>query len=361
MAGNSFGRIFRITTFGESHGPAVGVVVDGVPPGLELTQEVIQRDMDLRRPGSSGISSPRNEPDRVEILSGVFDGRTTGAPVAMLIRNQDARPGDYDELSALFRPGHADWTWQQKFGHRDWRGGGRASGRETAARVAAGALARLLLGSEGIEVMACAVEIGGIEANVPADVEGWLDARQEVLRSPVRSPDPAATRLMENAVRRAAAQGDSVGGIVEVRAFGVPPGLGEPVFDKLDARLGSALLSIGAVKGVEIGNGFELARAKGSESNDPLLPGGAFASNRSGGILGGISNGELLVVRTPFKHTSSISRPQATVDKDGNQVELSVKGRHDPCIVPRLVPVAEAMVCLVLADFLLIQRARARG
>jgi chorismate synthase len=321
---NSFGTIFKVTTFGESHGPALGAVVDGVPAGIELTAERIQRDLDRRRP------TARKEPDHVRILSGVFEDRTTGAPVALVVENQDARPEDYRDLKDVFRPGHADFTWEKKFGRRDWRGGGRSSGRETVARVAAGAVARLLLESAGIRVAATSLEIGG--------------ERDAALR--------------EALVSQAQKKGDSVGGLIEVRASGVPAGLGEPVFDKLDARLGAALLSIGAVKGVEIGDGFAMARMKGSEANDPMGPPDGFLSNHAGGILGGISTGQEIVVRAAVKPTPSIAAPQKTVNRKGQAAEISIGGRHDACLVPRVVVVAEAMVCLVLADALLLQRAR---
>ncbi|NOZ87729.1 MAG: chorismate synthase [Deltaproteobacteria bacterium] len=354
MSFNSFGTLFKVTTFGESHGPLIGAVVDGVPSGIELSEEKIQGDMDRRRPGTSNVSSGRNERDLVEIVSGVFRGRTTGAPVAVLVRNQGAQPSDYEQIKNVFRPGHADWTWEKKFGFRDWRGGGRSSGRETVARVAAGAIARLVLASRKIEVAGCIKEIGGIVAALPGIKEEWT--KIHALTFPC--PDPVASKKMKKAIKETAAKGDSLGGIVEVRAFGVQPGLGEPVFDKLDARLGAALFSIGAVKGVEIGDGFDLARKTGASSNDQLEAPGRFKTNHSGGILGGISNGDVIVVRTAVKPTPSISKTQDTVDSDGKKVELSVKGRHDPCIVPRLVPVAEAMVCLVLADFIMLQEAR---
>jgi chorismate synthase len=354
MSSNSFGTICRVTTFGESHGPALGAVVDGVPAGLGLTEEIIQADMDRRRPGRGDLTSPRDEADRVHILSGVFEDRTTGAPVGLLIHNKDARPSDYERWRDTFRPGHADVTWQQKFGHRDWRGGGRASGRETAARVAAGAVARALLREAGVEVLGVVQKVGGITTEAgSSDWEDWEQARDHPLRCVA-----ANVARFEEEIRTAKEAGDSVGGVVEIRARGVPAGLGEPVFDKLDARLGGALLSIGAVKGVEIGAGFALAGMRGSESNDPIEALGRFSSNRSGGILGGISNGEQIVVRAAVKPTASISTTQQTVDRDGEPRDIRIEGRHDPCIAPRLVAVAEAMVCLVLADAQLAHRAR---
>jgi len=352
MSSNSFGNLFKVTTFGESHGGNLGAVVDGVPAGLRLTEEMIDRDLSLRRPGKSAFSTARQEADKVAIVSGVFEQTTLGTPVAMLFENRDARSDDYDRLKDLFRPGHADWTYEQKYGRRDWRGGGRASGRETVARVAAGAIAREILAPEGIAVVGATREIAGIRADF-ADHD--LNLCRE---TPLRCPDAAAATKMEQAILQAKAAGDSVGGVVEVRATGVPAGLGEPVFDKLDARLAGALMSIGAVKGVEVGDGFGLARLMGSESNDPLIPGERFSSNRAGGILGGISSGEEIVLRCAVKPTPSIQKEQTTVDRRGNPTQIQVKGRHDPCIVPRLIAVAEAMVLLTLVDALLLQRAR---
>lgn len=347
MSSNTFGRLFRITTFGESHGPAVGVVVDGVPPRMRLDLEAVQRQMDRRRPGYATISSKRREPDRVEVVAGLLDGVTTGAPLCLVIANTDANPADYQELQHVFRPGHADVTWMAKYGIRDWRGGGRSSGRETAARVAAGAVARQILDGLGVQIIGHVLEIGGIRA-------GSFDAAT-LERSPVCCADEDAGKEMVKAIDAARAEGDSLGGVVEVCARGVPPGWGEPVFGKLDAQLAAAVMGIGAVKGVEIGDGFALARMKGSEANDPITPGG-FASNHLGGILGGISNGAELVVRAAVKPTPSIAKPQHTVDVNQQPVTVSVGGRHDPCIVPRLVPVAEAMVALVLVDAWMAQR-----
>ncbi|MBI4956051.1 MAG: chorismate synthase [Myxococcales bacterium] len=343
---NSFGRHFRVTTFGESHGPAIGVVVDGVPPRLPLDVAAIQTELDRRRPGQSALASGRREDDAVEILSGVYMGVTTGAPIAMLIANRDARPDDYRELASVFRPGHADFTWQAKYGVRDPRGGGRASGRETAVRVAAGAVARQLLLRRGVRVLGHVVEIGGIRA------ERFDEA--SLGSSPVRAADPEASVAMVHAIEAAQRDGDSLGGVVAVHARGVPAGWGDPVFGKLDAALAGALMGIGAVKAVEIGDGFALARLRGSEANDAPGPDG-FASNHAGGIQGGISNGSEIVARVAVKPTPSIARPQATLDLAGAATTVSVRGRHDPCIAPRLVPVAEAMVCLVLVDAWLAQ------
>ncbi|MBI5502325.1 MAG: chorismate synthase [Deltaproteobacteria bacterium] len=345
---NVFGEILRVATFGESHGPAIGAVLDGVPPGLHLDLRFVQRELDRRRPGTSDLVSARRERDRVRVLSGVFEGVTTGAPICLVIGSRDARPVDYEPLRDRFRPGHGDWTWWAKYGVRDWRGGGRLSGRETAARVAAGAIAKLLLGPLGVDVAAQVIEIAGIAA-VRRDAA-------VAARSPLCCGDLRAAARMATAIRRAKAAGDSVGGIVEVVATGVPPGWGDPVFGKLDARLGGALLSIGAVKAVEFGDGFALARMRGSEANDPLTPRGP-ASNHAGGILGGISDGAPIVARVAIKPTSTIDIEQDTIDVGGRPARIRARGRHDPCIAPRIVPVAEAMVALVLADAALRQEA----
>jgi len=352
VPGSVFGEFLTVSTFGESHGAAVGVVVDGVPPGLPLSVADVQRDLDRRRPGQSGVTSARREPDRAELLSGLFEGRTTGTPIAIVIRNEEHRSSDYERFRDAFRPGHADWTYQAKYGIRDWRGGGRSSGRETAARVAAGAVARAILAGRGVTVTGYALEIAGIRA---ARVD-----LAEIERNPVRSPDPEAARLMERAIEEAKGQGDSVGGVVELIAEGVPAGLGDPVFDKLEALLAHAALSVGAVRGFEIGDGFAAARLRGSAYNDELaVEGGRVRSrtNHAGGVIGGISTGERLVVRCAVRPPASIARPQRTVTAGGEPVEIAVEGRHDPCIVPRAVPVLEAMVALVLADRLLGQSA----
>ena len=350
---NTFGHLFRVTTFGESHGPAVGAVVDGVPPGIRLSTEDIARDLRRRRPGQSGIVTPRKESDEPEILSGVFEGVTTGTPIAIVVWNRGQRSSDYFPLRDVFRPGHADFTYEKKYGIRDWRGSGRASGRETVGRVAAGAVARRFLESYGIDVEAAVVRVGSVRA------EKWVEGAAD--GNPVRTCDPSAAEAMIALIEKAREEKDSVGGIVEARARNVPAGLGDPVFGKLDGELARAVMSIGAVKGVEIGEGFGVVELKGSENNDPLSPDG-FESNRAGGILGGISNGETVVLRAAVKPTSSIGRSQKTITRDGRPTEISIEGRHDPCICPRIVPVLEAMVSLVLADGLLRQRAlRSRG
>ena len=323
---NTFGRSFRCTTFGESHGKAVGAVIDGCPPGIELFESDIQPLLDRRRPGQSDLTSPRKEPDRVEILSGTFEGRTTGTPIALMVRNVEFQSADYDRMAGIFRPGHADYTWQKKYGIRDYRGGGRSSGRETVARVAAGAVAMKCLSRHNISIGSTIVEIHG--KTIPCD--------------------------MEEEIRNAIAAGDSVGGVVEICACNCPPGLGDPVFGKLDALIAQAMMSIGAVKGVEIGDGFCAARVFGSEQNDQMGESG-FLSNHAGGILGGISNGNDIVVRIAVKPTPSISSPQKTVDITGRETEIVIEGRHDPCIVPRIAPVAESMLALVLMDCYLEQ------
>ncbi|MDH3518906.1 MAG: chorismate synthase [Myxococcales bacterium] len=356
--GSSFGRQLRITTFGESHGGGVGVVVDGFPPRLALEVEDIQRDLDRRRPGQSRLTTPRQEEDRVEILSGVFEGHTIGSPIAMLVRNRDARPGAYAALKDLYRPSHADYTTEAKYGIRDWQGGGRASARETVGRVAAGAIARKLLRVVAeLEVLAWVRSVHEIEAKIdPAAVT--LDA---VEANPVRCPEPSAAQEMIERIDAARRRGDSLGGVVECVARNVPPGLGEPVFDKLEADLARALLSLPASKGFEIGSGFAGTRMTGSEHNDPFVPGEdgrpRTSANRSGGVQGGISNGEPILVRVAFKPTATISLPQQTVGRDGRPAQLEASGRHDPCVLPRAVPIVEAMVCLVLADHWLRQRA----
>ena len=345
---SAFGKLLTITTFGESHGPGVGVVLDGCPPGIAITAERIQHDLDRRRPGQSAVTTRRDEPDRVEILSGVFEGVTTGAPIALLVRSVDARPQDYAALKDLFRPGHADYTYWKKYGVRDYRGSGRSSGRETLGRVAAGAIARAILNAAGVRVRAYTVQVGEI---VAADRD--LDFAEE---NPVRCPDRAAALIMERAILATRDAGDSLGGVVEILATGVPAGWGDPVMDKLDATLAWGLMSIGAVKGVEIGDGFASARLRGSEMNDRMSKRG-FETNHAGGILGGISTGQPIVARIAVKPPSSIAIPQKTVDIKGEEREVRSDGRHDPCICPRIVPVAEAMTCLALADALLLQRA----
>jgi chorismate synthase len=349
--GSIFGRFFQITTFGESHGAAVGVVVDGVPQGIALAVERIQRDLDRRRPGTSRFTSPRGESDQVEILSGVADGVTLGSPVALLVRNRDVRSGDYQEIREMFRPGHADYTYFKKYGVSPQPGGGRASGRETVGRVAAGAIARAFLEPHGVVIRAYTVAVGTVRAE-RIDPEF---AEQD----PLRCADPDVAAAMAEMVDVAREAGDSIGGMVEVAAEGVPAGLGDPVFHKLDALLSFAMVSIGAVKGIEFGSGFRLTAMRGSEANDPIAADG-FLSNHAGGVLGGISTGQPIVMRLAVKPTSSISKPQATIDIHGRPRTIQVKGRHDPCLCSRVGPVAEAMAALVLADALMEHKAHAR-
>jgi chorismate synthase len=348
MGGNTFGVLFRMTTWGESHGEALGAVVDGCPPNLELTGEDIQQELNRRKPGRGPGASPRQESDRVEILSGVSQGKTTGMPICLLIRNQDRKSSDYDALAGLFRPGHGDFTYLKKYRIRDQRGGGRASGRETAARVAAGAIARKLIAREGIEVLGYTVELGG----VTVEKGDWGDIRGNDLLC----PDATAAEKMKDRLEEARREGDSLGGIMEIRVSGCPAGLGEPVFDKIDADLAKAVMSIGSVKGVEIGAGFGAARKKGSENNDPIVPSG-FKTNHAGGILAGITTGEEIVIRAACKPIPSIGKEQDTIDLRGNPRKIVVRGRHDVCVIPRIIPVCEAMVCMVLADHLLRQKA----
>jgi chorismate synthase len=348
MAGNTFGSIFKLTTFGESHGPALGGVLDGCPAGLALDESVIQTELDKRRPGQGGPAvTARKEPDAVRILSGVFEGRTTGTPIGFVVENTDQRSRDYGEIKDIFRPGHGDMTYEAKYGLRDYRGGGRSSGRETVSRVAGGAVAMVFLKTLGIAVHATTVELGGIAAQ-SIDLDA-ADSR------PFFAADDAAALRWQDLVREVAAQGDTLGGIVEVRATGVPAGLGEPVFDKLDARLAAAIMGVGAVKGVEIGAGFAASRMLGSQNNDAMGTNG-FASNNAGGILAGISSGQDIVLRAAIKPIPSIALEQQTVDRFGAARAIRVGGRHDICAIPRIVPVLCAMTRLVLADMVLLQR-----
>jgi chorismate synthase len=353
MSGNTFGALFRITTWGESHGQGVGVVIDGCPAGLALDESDIQKELDRRRPGQSNITTQRKEEDKAEIISGLFSGKTTGAPISIVIKNKDVDSSKYEALRDTPRPGHADLTYELKYGFRDWRGGGRSSARETIGRVAAGAIARKILDLNGIEILGHVVELGGIRAKT-MDIE---QIRENTEKNPVRSADLDAALQMEAMIHAARSEGDSVGGIVEVIGLGVPAGVGEPVFDKLNAELAKALMSIGAVKGVEIGMGFKCSIMKGSLMNDPIgMQDGKPKplTNNAGGILGGISNGELIVCRIAVKPTPSISREQRTVDLSTmKETRIKITGRHDPSIPPRIVPVAEAMVALVLVDMMM--------
>jgi len=355
MAGNTIGSIFRITTWGESHGKALGAVIDGCPPGLDLDESDIQQTLDRRKPSMSVSSTTRQESDKVEILSGVFEGKTTGTPVSLIIRNTDAKSSSYDDLKDLFRPGQGDFTYLQKYGIRDWRGGGRASGRETAARVAAGAIAEKIIVQAGMDVIAYTQAIGTIAIDrdkMPSD----KNLKKVVRDNALFCPDQQAATVMEKEITEVRKKGDSLGGIVEIIVRGCPAGLGDPVFDKMDADLAKALMSIGSVKAVEIGDGMEAARRMGSEVNDQMNKRG-FKTNHAGGILAGITNGEKIILRAYCKPIPSIAKPQQTIDCKGKGRTIEIHGRHDICVLPRIVPVCEAMVSIVLTDHLLRQKA----
>lgn len=346
--GNTLGTLFRVTTFGESHGRALGCVIDGCPSKIPLDENDIQKELDRRKPGQSHISTPRKEEDKCKILSGVFEGKTLGTPIAVIVENKDSRSSDYDFLKDVFRPGHADLTWDKKYGFRDYRGGGRASGRETIGRTIAGAVAKKILERKKIKIYAYALQIGPIK--------GEKVDLNFIEKNPVRAADPKKASEIEQYILSTQNEGDSVGGIVEIIIKNAPESLGEPVFDKLNADLAKALLSIPAAKGIEFGAGFSAALLKGSEHNDPLIfkKGKiAFAKNDTGGILGGISTGEDIIIRVAVKPTSSIGIKQKTVTRNGKNINLEIRGRHDPCIVPRFIPIAESMVAIVLTDHLL--------
>jgi chorismate synthase len=348
MSFNSFGRLLRFSTWGESHGPAIGAMVDGCPPGIALSESDIQPWLDRRRPGTNRFTTQRREPDEVHILSGIFEGRTTGTPISLMINNLDQRSKDYSQVARAYRPGHADFTYEAKYGIRDWRGGGRSSARETAARVAAGAVARLIVPE--VRIRAYVTEIGG-------DRISGVDL-DEIDRNPFNCPDPAAAKRWEGLVDGARKSGSSLGAIVECVADGVPAGWGAPIYAKLDGELAAAMMSINAVKGVEIGAGFEAARLRGEQNVDPIRAGPEFLSNNAGGILGGISTGQPVIVRVAFKPTSSIPTPVPTIGRDGIETDISTGGRHDPCVGIRGAPVVEAMMALVLADQKLLHRAQ---
>lgn len=353
--GSTFGSVFRIATWGESHGGGIGVVVEGCPPRLPLTEEDLQRDLDRRRPGQSRLTTQRDESDTAEILSGLFEGRTTGTPIAVLVRNADARPAAYEHLKDVYRPSHADYTYDAKYGIRNWQGGGRASARETIGRVAAGAIARRLLHQvAGIEVLAWVSRVH----TIAADVDASSVTLKQVEADPTRCPDPDAAAAMTFAIEAARRDGDSLGGIVTCVARNVPPGLGDPVFDRLEADLAKAMLSLPAAKGFDIGSGFDAVAMTGREHNDPFVPGAGgptTTGNRSGGVQGGISNGADVVCRVAFKPTATISSAQDTVNTSNEPVTLEARGRHDPCVLPRAVPMVEAMALLTLADHWLRQ------
>lgn len=349
MPGNSFGARFRVTTFGESHGGALGVVIDGCPPGFALDLDAVAADLARRRPGQSALVSPRKEPDVPEVVSGLFEGRTLGTPLTFLFRNVDADAAPYAALRDVYRPSHADFTTEARYGHRDWRGGGRASARETVARVAAGAVARQVLAADGVDIVAWVGSIGTIDVGEVGPVD-----RAGVDRSPVRCPDPEVAARMEALIRTTRATGDTLGGVVRARASGVPAGWGEPVFDKLEAVLAHAMLSIPAAKGFTSGSGFDGARRRGSENNDPFYQDEAgrirTRSNHSGGIQGGISNGMPVEIAVAFKPVATLFLPQETVTRTGEATQIEPRGRHDPCVVPRAVPIVEAMMAIVLLD-----------
>jgi len=350
MSGNTFGVLFSVSTFGESHGPAIGAIVDGCPPGIDLSERDLQPDLDRRRPGQSKFTTQRREPDQVEILSGVFEGKTTGTPIGLIIRNQDQRSKDYSNIAQSFRPGHADYTYYKKYGLRDYRGGGRSSARETAMRVAAGAIAKKFLKQEfGTEVNACVTQIGDIQAQHM----NW----NEVETNPFFFPDDSQVPALESLLEQLRRDGDSIGARLLIQASGVKVGWGEPIFDRIDADIAKAMMSINAVKGVEIGSGFECVTQRGSEHRDNISPEG-FTSNRAGGTLGGISSGQDIVTSIALKPTSSIRVPGESVDVNGKPIEVVTTGRHDPCVGIRAVPIAEAMMALVLADHALRQRAQ---
>ena len=355
---NTFGQLFRVTTFGESHGGGIGVVIDGCPPKIDISPADIQRELDRRRPGQSKITTQRKEEDRCEIVSGIFDGKTLGTPIAILVRNKDARAEDYVEIARKFRPSHADFSYEAKYGIRNWQGGGRASARETIARVAAGAVAKKILAIlySNFEIVGYVAQIHDIIAKINRSSVKMKDAEKNA----VRCPDVAAAKRMESLIGQIRDEGDSVGGVIECVVRGIPAGLGEPVFDKLEADLAKAMLSLPATKGFEIGSGFAATHMRGSEHNDPFeMRGGKIrtATNNSGGVQGGISNGEEIYFRVAFKPTATIAHEQKTVNISREQTKLSARGRHDPCVLPRAVPIVEAMAALVLCDHALRQQA----
>jgi len=355
---NTFGQLFRVTTFGESHGGGIGVVIDGCPPRIEISEAEIQRELDRRRPGQSKLTTQRKEADRCEILSGVFEGKTLGTPIAILVRNKDARPEDYSEIARKFRPSHADYTYEAKYGIRNWQGGGRASARETIGRVAAGAIAKKILSTfyTDFEIIAYVMQIHELTAKIDRAAVKMKDVEKNM----IRCPDGAAAKKMVSLIENVRAEGDSIGGVIECVARGIPPGLGEPVFDKLEADLARAMLSIPAAKGFEIGSGFAATRMRGSQHNDAFETRHGrirTSTNNSGGVQGGISNGEDIYFRVAFKPPATIALQQKTVTTSKEQTELAARGRHDPCVLPRAVPIVEAMAALVLCDHALRQRA----
>tara|TARA_R110002072_G_scaffold113367_7_gene242785 strand:- start:325 stop:1389 length:1065 start_codon:yes stop_codon:yes gene_type:complete len=350
MAANSFGNIFKLSTFGESHGKAIGGIIDGCPAGLKIDLEFVQSQLDKRKPGQSKITTQRKETDRVEFLSGIFEGQSTGAPIGFIIKNEDAKSKDYSHLKDNYRPSHADFVYEEKYGHRDYRGGGRSSARETACRVVAGAIALQLL--KDLKIQAYVSSVGDLKLN-----KSYIDLDfSKTEKNIVRCPDPEFAELLIDRIEEVRKEGDSIGGIVSCVIQNVPIGLGEPVFDKLHAQLAKAMLSINAVKGFEYGSGFNATTMKGSEHNDIFIDGGITQTNYSGGIQGGISNGQDIYFNVAFKPVATLMKDQKSINKDGNEVVIKGKGRHDPCVVPRAVPIVEAMAALVLADFYLLQK-----
>lgn len=350
--GNTFGNLFTLTTFGESHGAAVGGVVDGMPVGIDIDLDFIQHELNRRRPGQSAITTSRQEPDQVELLSGVFEGRSTGCPIGFIVRNQNQHSQDYENLRTLFRPSHADFTYYQKYGIRDHRGGGRSSARITISRCVAGALAKLALLQKGISIQAYTSQVGPVRLDSDYRHYDLTLAEQNA----VRCPDPQKAKEMEQVIAQVKADGDTIGGIITCVVKGCQAGLGEPEFGKLHAALGAAMLSINAVKGFEYGDGFASACCRGSEVNDEFMPGFTTRTNHSGGIQGGISNGQDIYFRVAFKPVATLLRPQSTVDMEGNATTVTARGRHDPCVLPRAVPVVEAMAAMTILDYLLLQK-----
>lgn len=349
MAGNTFGENFRVTTFGESHGKGLGCIVDGCPAGIEFDEDFLQKELDRRKPGTSGDAvTKRKEDDKARVLSGIFEGKTTGTPVAIIIENTDQHSHDYSSIKDCYRPGHGDFTWDAKYGIRDYRGGGRSSGRETCARVAAGALAKMFLKQNGIQVLAWTKKAAGIE------VSSFDESQIE--KNPLRACDGKAAALMAEKISEYKKEGNSCGGIIECVVRGAKAGLGEPVFDKADALLAHAILSVGAVKGIEFGSGFDAADSTGKDNNDPMIKGPAFTSNNAGGILAGITNGNDIVFRAAVKPVPSIYTKQHTINRDGNECDIEIEGRHDVCLCPRIVPVIEAMTAITIADLILRNR-----
>lgn len=355
MAGSSIGTIFKLTTFGESHGVAIGGIIDGVPSNIEIDLDYVQSELDRRKPGQSSIVTQRKESDKVQFLSGIFEGKTTGAPIGFMIPNDDQRSGDYSHISDSFRPSHADFTYEKKYGHRDYRGGGRSSARETACRVVAGAIAKQILSLQNIHIQAFVDQVG----NVQLSSEELLNLNYDTIEeNPVRCPIPSKAEEMEVLIKEVRKDGDTIGGCVRCEIKGVPIGLGEPVFDRLNADLGKAMLSINAAKGFEYGSGFSGVSLRGSQHNDVFLEDGSTSTNNSGGIQGGISNGMPIYFRVAFKPVATIVQEQESIDKNGNKILVTGRGRHDPCVVPRAVPIVESMAAIILLDFVLRNNAR---